>query len=175
MNINNFRQCIEDNIIPNKSLITYKGIFNEYYFNTKTNIENKENNDELLFYPTYCYAKCKKPKLLQSLNNNNNNNDIYECYLSIYLNSNIPKEYFKRPKLNLVICLDINNSMINSFKNDYSSLNKIELATNTIISILSQLKNDDRFGFITFNNNESITHFKLNLIKMLIKIQLMNY
>merc|ERR1712154_630851 len=70
--INNFRQFMEneDDDVPQIEAITYNGLLNEYYFDTKTrkskhengedDHEKKDNDDNSkLFYPTYCYAKTK--------------------------------------------------------------------------------------------------------------------
>eukprot|EP01084_Bolivina_argentea_P308502 533471_1 len=58
--VNNFRKSIEQNVMPTMDCITYNGLFYEYYFDTKgrknkDNIENKNNEESMLFYPTYCY------------------------------------------------------------------------------------------------------------------------
>eukprot|EP01084_Bolivina_argentea_P124721 220988_1 len=67
--VNNFRKCIEEGYMPTVGSITYNGILYEYYFDTETvqhlideKTETKEdiNDGSMLFYPSYCYAKCKQ-------------------------------------------------------------------------------------------------------------------
>ncbi len=106
----------KSDLIPSKN---NNGIFNEYYFDTNTikHIDNsfecadekeKENDESMLFYPCYCYAK---------IMNNNNNVREYEYYMTVGLNSNIKQDEFKRKHLNLLILVDISGSMNGLFGN----------------------------------------------------------
>eukprot|EP01083_Nonionella_stella_P129799 393859_1 len=172
--VNNFREAIEQRRIPTKSSITYEGIFSDYYFDTTTNtqshaqswMDNQDDEGKLLFHPSYCCAKCERPKALQCLDQLSGDDcESVEYYMSIGLNSNMSKEYFKRPKLNLVIVLDVSGSMRSNFS-AYGSINKrkIELARDAIMAITEQLTDDDRFGLVTFNTCAT-THFELDLIR----------
>eukprot|EP01084_Bolivina_argentea_P062393 114092_1 len=72
-----FRDQIENNKMPRKLNITHEGIYNDYYFDTSTkqkgqqidddnkDTEQPSDNDEKpMFYPSYCYAKCRAPYAL---------------------------------------------------------------------------------------------------------------
>eukprot|EP01083_Nonionella_stella_P236896 831562_1 len=67
--INTFRKQLDVNALPDVSTVTYEGLFNEYYFDTLTNIKNDDekqySKEEQLIIPTYCFAKCKPPRALR--------------------------------------------------------------------------------------------------------------
>ena len=108
--------------MPDVSDVTYEGLFNEYYFDTTTNIKNDDeksySKEEQLLIPTYCFAKCKVPKPIQlarqlsvskpsttneSESENENNENEYEYYMNVGLNENFDVNKLKRNKLNLMI------------------------------------------------------------------------
>eukprot|EP00484_Ammonia_sp_Unknown_P027451 CAMPEP_0197030336 /NCGR_PEP_ID=MMETSP1384-20130603/9595_1 /TAXON_ID=29189 /ORGANISM="Ammonia sp." /LENGTH=85 /DNA_ID=CAMNT_0042459659 /DNA_START=21 /DNA_END=274 /DNA_ORIENTATION=+ len=68
--INTFRKRLDHDTLPDVSDVTYEGLFNEYYFDTLTNIKNDDEKQytqqEQLIIPTYCFAKCRVPKPLQA-------------------------------------------------------------------------------------------------------------
>eukprot|EP01084_Bolivina_argentea_P062399 114104_1 len=120
--VNNFRECIEKNIMPSVGSITYNGILYEYYFDTKRrkHIENmnmvmdeKKDQGSKLFYPSYCYAESKQI----NFDNNKTDNKI-EFFMTVGLNSNLRMTDFKRKKLNLVLVLDKSGSMSDCFDNE---------------------------------------------------------
>ena len=182
--VNNFRKCIEQNLIPNnKSAVTYNGLLYEYYFDTKTRksqygtATKMENNDDekkyenekdeansKLFYPSYCYAKVKKMDFIGSNNNGESktNDDEFEYYMTVGLNSNLKKSQFKRKNLNIVIVLDRSGSMGWGFTGESKS--KMQVANEAVITLLKHLKPDDRFGFLLFDDKYEIIQ-RLQMVK----------
>eukprot|EP01084_Bolivina_argentea_P093005 167285_1 len=144
MDVNTFRKKLKRNTLPDVSNITYEGIFNEYYFDTLTNIKGDDEKcytkQEQLLIPTYCFAKAKKPKALQvaeilnktnNFNNqsetNDNNNSEYEYFMNVGLNENFDVNKMERSKLNLVIVLDNSGSMQARFDDDNDGQTKRDL------------------------------------------------
>eukprot|EP01084_Bolivina_argentea_P062397 114099_1 len=116
--VNNFRECIEHNIIPSVESITYNGLFYEYFFDTSsrkhpTEIDEIKDDGSMLFYPSYCYAESKQI----NFDNNKTDNKI-EFFMTVGLNSNLRMTDFKRKKLNLVLVLDKSGSMSDCFDNE---------------------------------------------------------
>ncbi len=144
--INNYRDNLSQGYFPLQSDITYEGLFYEYFFDTKT---NSVNGDEDIFYPSASTSISSDPI---------SSNDEY--YLSVGLNSNIKKSDFKRKKLNIVIVLDISGSMSSSIddyyydgndeKEDYKS--KMKLAEESINVLIDQLKDYDSLGIVLFDD-----------------------
>merc|ERR1712130_248870 len=176
--INTFRKRLDGNSLPDVSDVTYEGLFNEYYFDTLTNIKNNDddekeyNTKEQLIIPTYCFAKCKQPKALKaarqlSKSMPSTNNDIddneWEYFMNVGLNENFDVNKMKRNKLNLVIVLDNSGSMGSKF--DYKSVeSKMIVANKAVISLLSHLTKEDRLSVISFNHEFSIVQ-SLKLVK----------
>lgn len=160
--INNFRQNIANDFLPIPTDITYEGLFYDYYFDTGDNTDCSK-----MFCPSYSYAVSKDP-LSQK--------DDY--YLSVGLNSNIKEEDFARKKLNLVVVLDISGSMSSVFDRYYydsfgnrmpiegtegESKTKMEVATESVVGLLSHLNSDDRFGMVVYNDDAFVAK-PLNLV-----------
>ena len=145
--INNYRDNLYEGYFPLQSDITYEGLFYEYFFDTKT---NSVNGDEDLFYPSASTSISSDPI---------SNKDEY--YLSVGLNSNIKKSDFKRKKLNIVIVLDISGSMSSSIDNYYYDGNyekkdyksKMKLAEESINVLIDQLKDYDSLGIVLFDDD----------------------
>jgi len=147
---NNFKANIENGYLPKIDSITYEGEFYNHYFNT--GVGDKECKE--LFCPSYSSAK----RL-------NIFSKKQEYFLSVGLNSGIEIKDFKRKKLNLVVVLDISGSMGANFDSYYydkngnkietkekSSKTKMQIATESIVAMLSHLKDDDRVGVVLFDN-----------------------
>ncbi len=147
--INNFRANIENNYLPISTDMTYEGLFYDYYFDTG---ETEQCND--LFCPSYTYAISEDPFSGEE-----------DYYLSVGLNSGIKD--FERKKLNLVIVLDISGSMNSPFNKYYydqfgnqheiedfddSGKTKMEVAAESVVSLLDHLEDDDRFGMVLFES-----------------------
>jgi len=147
--INNFRENIEQGYLPLPTDITYEGLFYDYYFDTGQGKECKK-----LFCPSYSYAVSKDPF-----------SEKPEHYLSVGLNSGITD--FERKKLNLVVVLDYSGSMGSPFDQYYydrfgnmveqeaeeSGKTKMEIADESVVSLLNHLKEDDRFGLVIFSDD----------------------
>lgn len=151
--INNFRENILNKYLPLPSDITYEGLFYGYYFDTGAKEECTK-----LFCPSYSTAVSTDP-----LSKKN------DYYLSVGLNSGIKESDFRRKKLNLVIVMDISGSMGSPFDQYYydrfgnkidnkpgtetETKTKMEVASQSIVSLLGHLKDDDRFGLVLFDDN----------------------
>lgn len=151
--INNFRENIKNGYFPITSDITYNGLFYDYAFDTGAKKESKE-----LFSPSYTTAVSKDPI-----------SEKNELYMTVGLNSNIKQSDFTRKKLNLVVVLDISGSMSSSFTSyyydqftNYSKIDnerseddnksKMQIANESVNILIDQLKDDDRFGMVLFDN-----------------------
>jgi Ca-activated chloride channel homolog len=152
--INNFRENIANDYLPIFTDVTYEGLFYDYYFDTGETDECKK-----LFCPSYSYAITADPL---------SSNDEY--YLSVGLNSGIKESDFKRKKLNLVVVLDISGSMgssfnkyyydqfgrkteIENYENEDQGKSKMEIASESVVALLDNLGEDDRFGMVLFDND----------------------
>ena len=76
--------------MPSINSITYNGIINEYYFDTwtrkhKIKYRNKMDDESMLFYPTYCYAKIKKMVFDTEIKINDNDREYYMTIGSIQI------------------------------------------------------------------------------------------
>ena len=188
--INTFRQNVNNGYMPKSTSITYDGLLNEYYFDTKDNRRNFEGYDDekegLLFYPSYCYGRVNTMKILQNLpyptleeddeyddTTEEDEDDVeykgkvkeFEHYLTIGLNSNVNEKNFERNKLNLVVLLDQSGSMGSTFNND-TGKSKMMIANECLCRLLDELNDDDRFALISFDDEIFIhTESKLELIK----------
>lgn len=151
--INNFRENIKNGYFPISTDITYNGLFYDYTFDTGAKKESKE-----LFSPSYSTAVSKDP-----ISGRN------ELYMTVGLNSNIKQSDFTRKKLNLVVVLDISGSMSSSFnsyyydqftgskkkkteKNEDDNKSKMQIANESVNILIDQLKDDDRFGMVLFDD-----------------------
>ena len=148
---NNFKANIDKGYLPKLDSITYEGQFYNHYFDTGLNGDSCKD----LFCPSYSSAK----RL-------NSFSDEDEYFLSVGLNSGIEEGNFKRKKLNLVVVLDISGSMgsafdayhydnmgnrVNNEKSDKHK-KKMQIANESIVAMLSHLKNDDRLGIALFDH-----------------------
>ena len=148
---NNFKANIDRGYLPKLDSITYEGEFYNHFFDTGLN--GKEC--KALFCPSYSSAKRK-----------NIFSDEEEFFLAVGLNSGIDEKDFKRKKLNLVVVLDISGSMGANFDAYYydnlgnkisnkedSKKKKMQIASESIVAMLSHLKDDDRVGVALFDHN----------------------
>ncbi|MDM7911963.1 MAG: VWA domain-containing protein, partial [Methanotrichaceae archaeon] len=149
--INNFRENIEQGYLPIPTDITYEGLFYDYYFDT-----GQQKECQKLFCPSYSYAVSRDPFSREP-----------EHYLSVGLNSGITD--FQRKKLNLVVVLDYSGSMGSPFDEYYydrfgnrveltsedpgRTKTKMEIADQSVVALLSHLKEDDRFGLVIFSDD----------------------
>ena len=152
--INNFRENIKNGYFPITNDITYNGLFYDYTFDTGAQKESKE-----LFSPSYSTAISKDP-----ISGKN------EVYMTVGLNSNLKQSDFARKKLNLVVVLDISGSMDSRLSSYYydqftgkekkeqensedENKTKMQIANESVNILIDQLKDDDRFGMVLFDNS----------------------
>eukprot|EP01084_Bolivina_argentea_P064844 118211_1 len=169
--VNNFRKRIKQGYMPSVKSITFNGLLHEYYFDTESVqhlVKQHNENCSMLFYPTYCFAKCKQ---MSFDTKNIDTKNEYEYFLSVGLNSNINQNEFKRKHLNLIIILDNSGSMSDSFDNTNNT--KMNIANKSVITLLKHLTDMDRFGLITFNNEAQIIQ-KLDYMSDIDKDELYN-
>ena len=139
-----FRDMIKINRLPSIDLINSSQILSEYYFNY--NIVDKVSIDKnVINYGNYTYGKY--------------NNE--EHYLSLWMNSEVLRRVFlnqyKRPKVNIVICFDVSESMNESLC--INERTRIEIAQEAIIQLIRHsLDKQDRFGIITYNERPTIEY-----------------
>ncbi|CAA6811452.1 MAG: Unknown protein [uncultured Sulfurovum sp.] len=148
---NNFKANIDNGYLPKLESITYEGQFYNHYFDTGVGTGECKS----LFCPSYSSAK----RLNQF-------SDEEEYFLSVGLNSGIKEDDFKRKKLNLVVVLDISGSMRSKFNayhydkvgnkvshNEQEHKTKMAIANESIVTMLSHLKDDDKVGIALFDHN----------------------
>lgn len=148
--INNFRENIENGFLPIPTDVTTEGLYYDYFFDTA----NQKECDKL-FCPSYATAISKDPFSKEK-----------EYYMTVGLNSNIKESDFQRKKLNLVVVLDISGSMGSPFDQYYydrfgnkqevkesESKTKMEIAKKSLVGLLGQLKPQDRFGMVVFDDS----------------------
>ncbi len=145
---NNFYDNIYNNYLPKLSSITYEGVFSDHYFQNPKAPECRN-----LFCPAYATAVTKDFF-----------DDSTTHYLQVGLESNINPADFKRPKLNLVVVLDISGSMASPFDRYYydqehckhqgegEQKSKITIAAQAIAALTRHLKPEDNFGVILFDD-----------------------
>jgi Ca-activated chloride channel family protein len=150
--VNNFRENIQNDFLPQETDLTYEGFYYDYFFDTGQDEPCVE-----LFCPSYLKAVSPDPL----------SGDL-EHYLSVGLNSNIKAADFERKKLNLVIVLDVSGSMSSSFDEYYYDgtsgnqqppeefKSKMQVANESVIALLDHLDPDDRFGLVTFESSAQV-------------------
>lgn len=138
MSVANFRERINNNLLPLPGDLTYEGLFSDYYFDTAA-----DNYCKALFCPSYSIGMSPDPLSANQ-----------EYYVSVGLNSGMKASDMKRKKLNLVVVLDISGSMGGTFKGQFNGTvqSKMELANQSLVSLTHQLNDDDRLGVVLFNN-----------------------
>ncbi|MGM0601520.1 MAG: vWA domain-containing protein [Candidatus Rifleibacteriota bacterium] len=161
-----FRLNIERGYLPNRTSLTYEGLFYSYYFDTGIGIEKPE----WLFTPSYATARTLHPLTGKE-----------EHFLAVGLNSNLDAKKFERKKLNLVIVLDISGSMGGGFHSYYynsryagqardedSGLDKMRIANKSLVQLLDHLNPEDRLGIVLFNQGARLAKplRKVGLTKM---------
>ena len=140
---NTFREYICSGYMPSPASLIYDIILNEYSFDSTANIRKEELDEKSPFYASIEYGQC-------IMNKNKNK----EHFMSISLNNNINKDEYARYKLNLVIVLETSSTMNDSYNNN--SDNKQCIGNEIVCTILDELKDDDKFCLITFNDTFNI-------------------
>ncbi|CAF1060158.1 unnamed protein product [Adineta steineri] len=158
--VNNFRENIQNNYLPIITDLSYEGIFNDYFFDTGNEQQQREDNQNL-FCPSYSMAITKNP-LQQS----------DEYYMTVGLNSNLTEDTFKRSPMNLLICVDVSGSMSSPFNRyhhdkhhsnttnnddtEFDTRSKMLITIEVISKVLDYLKHNDRLAIITFESKTSV-------------------
>jgi len=143
--------------------ITYTGThdtaFYAHYFITG----DKEKDEEVKCH--YAQAHTRDP-LTQA----------EDCWIGVSYNSkydgigmktNTQGRHSNRPALNLVVALDISGSMGDTFRGDDDDNDtddesvgggqkKLQVAKDCLLTLLAQLRDDDAFGLVLFNNKASV-------------------
>ncbi len=152
-----YRRNLREGYLPIPESITHEGLYHEYYFDTEG------SGCSTLFCPQYTPAVSRDPL-----------SDDTRRYLSVGLDSGLSKDDFERPPLNLVVVLDISGSMNASFSEYYydryggqfyidehgnrqeveetTPKPKIEVAREALSGMTHNLRPDDHFGVVLFNN-----------------------
>lgn len=154
----NFRKKIELGVVPSASDLTCEGLFAEYSFKTdasdgdpatssapSANTAAGDKAEAELFAPTYTDFQSRHPITMED-----------ELFLSVGLTSNLKASQFPRKPLNLVITLDISGSMGCTFDIDCAGKPKIEIAKEAILTLLDQLKPDDKLGIVLFDHRSQV-------------------
>ncbi len=142
----NFYENLKHGYLPKISSITYEGVFYDHYFKSEA-----KNSCKTLFCPSYTTHIRENPYTKE-----------LEYYLSVGLNSGIKLDDFKRKKLNIVVVLDISGSMGAPFDKYYydkkekidtvdQKRSKIQIANRSIVNMIDNLKGEDRFGVVLFD------------------------
>jgi Ca-activated chloride channel family protein len=149
--INNFRGNVEESFLPLVTDVTYEGIFYDYFFD----LGGSDEACETLFCPTYSFAVSPDPVTGGA-----------RSFLSVGLKSNIKASDFARPRLDLVIVLDVSGSMGSAFNRYYYDdpgaandeedddwkKTKMAIARESVLHLLDHLQPDDKLGIVLFNN-----------------------
>ena len=144
--INNFRANVENDYLPLHTDITYEGLFYDYYFDT-----GRDGAEcDALFCPSYSYAASTDPF-----------SGELQYYLSVGLNSGLKESDFERKDLNLVIVLDVSESMGTPFDRyhyddpfaiDPDTHSKMQIAAEAVAGLVDHLGPDDNLGVVLFNS-----------------------
>eukprot|EP01084_Bolivina_argentea_P002821 5233_1 len=136
-----FREYILENYsVPPMDMLTFSSILNEYKC---YNFDSYDKNNELISIDC-SFGRNKLPQFHE-----------YDNYVSIGMGLNDSYDW-NRPKLNIIIALDVSNSMNNSFNslNKNEKKSKMDITKYILNALLKHKINKyDRFGMIIFNND----------------------
>eukprot|EP01023_Acetabularia_acetabulum_P037178 TRINITY_DN351_c1_g1_i5.p1 TRINITY_DN351_c1_g1~~TRINITY_DN351_c1_g1_i5.p1 ORF type:complete len:593 (+),score=81.22 TRINITY_DN351_c1_g1_i5:83-1861(+) len=148
--IDNFRNNIDNDFLPSPYDVTYEGIFNDYFFDTR---DESSGQCEQLFCPSFSAALSPDPLYEESAN---------ELYLAVGLDSGLAAASFERKPLNLVILLDISGSMKSEFDqyaydgpvndNELWGESKLSVAKTALQDMLQHLRDGDQLSIVTFDS-----------------------
>lgn len=118
-----WRQCVENGIMPNSKSISITKMLRDYYFDENEDHKQMEHGDALYddeeaFYPSFCTAKVRNRKFEDFEDEKSEEKrseqlddgtkcDEFKYYLTVKLKSNVNVDRFERKHLNLVVVLDL--------------------------------------------------------------------
>ncbi|KIZ06136.1 hypothetical protein MNEG_1821 [Monoraphidium neglectum] len=162
--VSNFRENIKSGKLPIPTDVTYEGLVKDYYFDTRSSDDPKCAD---LFCPTYSLALAPDPVVAAaSKGAAKAAAQPNEVFLAVGLDSGLTN--FTRPKLNLVIVLDVSGSMDSSFDEYYydrfsngkkrlseadKSKSKLDVAKEVLQGMLDKLRPDDSVAITLFSSN----------------------
>jgi Ca-activated chloride channel family protein len=153
--IANFRNNLEEGYLPLPSDLSYEGLFYDYFFDTSG---RRGGACAGTFCPKYATAVTSDPLSGET-----------ERYLSVGLDSGL--DSFRRKPLNLVVVLDVSGSMGSSFDEYYydrfgnrktvseadsDDRTKMDVATDAVAAMTTNLREEDRFGMVVFNDEAAV-------------------
>ncbi|KAL4859210.1 Sister chromatid cohesion protein PDS5 B-B [Chlorella vulgaris] len=162
--VENFRANVKAGYLPLPTDVTYEGIVKDYYFDTSSNTTQPCTE---LFCPIYSLAATPDPLL--SAAGNENDSQIYMA-MAVGLDSGLAAADWKRPRLNLVLLLDVSGSMGSPFdtyyydqfgvqqqlsENELSST-KMDVAKEVLEGIVDKLGPEDSLGIVLFSTDACI-------------------
>jgi Ca-activated chloride channel family protein len=149
--VDNFRENVREGFTPQPSAITDEGLFYDYHF--ETGGTRGETDTEALFTPRYATGVSEHPL-----------SGAREHYLAVGLDSTLSAAEFERPRLDLVVALDVSGSMDSPFdayhydehgrrrETDADDRTKLEAAVESICALTEQLADDDRLGIVLYDH-----------------------
>lgn len=150
--VTTFRENIANGYTPQPAAITETGLFGEYYFDIGT-----PANTEALFAPRYATLASDHPVT-----------GAREQYLAVGLDSTLDEAAFSRPRLDLVVVLDVSGSMNGAFdeyyyddtgspvQTDADATSKLAAATESLCALTEQLHEDDQLGIVLYNHRAHV-------------------
>ena len=150
--VTTFRENIANGYTPQPAAITETGLFGEYYFNIGTPADT-----EALFAPRYA-----------TLTGNHPVTGEQEQYLAVGMDSTLDEAAFSRPRLDLVVVLDVSGSMDSLFdeyyyddtgspvQTDADATSKLAAATESLCALTEQLHEDDQLGIVLYNHRAHV-------------------
>lgn len=166
----NFRENVKAGHLPLPTDVTYEGIVKDYYFDTASSDSPRCTE---LFCPTYSLAVSQDPLVAKKTDDKNKagggaaaQSSPDDVFLAVGLDSGLTK--FTRPKLNLVIVLDVSGSMDSGFGSYYydkfkdgaeeqskedETKSKLDVAKEVLLGMLDKLKPEDSVAVTLFSDN----------------------
>lgn len=161
----NFRENVMNGYTPQPDALTTTGLFGDYHFPTDG---VHGGATDTLFAPTYATAVSDDPV-----------GGERERYLAVGLDSTLSVADFERPRLDLVVVLDVSGSMDARFDRyyydergrrrdvadhdvadhdaaDHDRATKLDAATASLCELSEQLRPDDRFAVVLFNDSARV-------------------
>jgi Ca-activated chloride channel family protein len=148
-----FRANVEAGYTPQPAAISDEGLFYDYHFETG----EPATDTGALFAPRYATAVSDHPLTGET-----------ERYISVGLDSTLSAAAFERPRLDLVVALDVSGSMSSPFDAYYydehgrkhetesSTETKLDAATASLRALTRQLRDDDRLGVVLYNSRAHV-------------------